>query len=206
MARKDFIPDSYKNLHDWSANYSNGVSTVATRIGWPTASVTTLKAQLDSLTTATQAVLDAQHALDTAVGQLAALKGNALTQIRAETKSLKATHGFTEGDAKALGVYTTPETFNPNTYQPTLEATARHGYVDLMAKKQGADSLNVYMRPAGTANWTLLSAKRFRFPFHDDTPAPAGETVQPREYMAMGVIGDQEIGNPSNIASAVFQS
>lgn len=155
MVRKDFIPDSYKNLHDWSANYSNGVSAVATRIGWPTASVTTLKGQLDSLT---------KHALDTAVGQLAALKGNALAQIRAETKSLKATHGFTEGDAKALGVYTTPETFNPNIYQPTLEATARHSYVDLMAKKQGADSLNVYVRPAGTANWTLLSAKRFRSP------------------------------------------
>ena len=74
-----------------------------------------------------------------------------------------------------------------------------------MAKKLGADSLNVYWRPAGTANWTLLSAKRARFPFHDDTPAPAGQTMQASEYMATGVIADEEIGNPSNIASAVFQ-
>ena len=206
MAKRDFVPDSYKNLHDWSAYYSTGIGAVATHIGWPTASVTTLKAQLDSLTTATQAVLDAQHALDTAVGQLNALKGPALSQIRAETKSLKATSGFTAGDAKTLGVYTTPETFDPNTYQPTLEATSRHNYVELMAKKLGADSLNLYWRPAGTATWTMLSPKRARFPFHDDTPPPAGQTMQAREYMAMGVIADEEIGNPSNIAGAVFQS
>jgi hypothetical protein len=33
----------------------------------------------------------------------------------------------------------------------------------------------------------------------------AGQTMQAREYMAMGVIADEEVGNPSNIASAVFQ-
>ena len=206
MARGDFVPNGFKNLRDPSVGYPNGVSAVATRIGWPTASVTTLTAQLDGVTTATQAVLDAQHALDTAVGQLNALKGPAPSQIRAETKSLKATSGFTEGDAKTLGVYTTPETFDPNTYQPTLEATSRHNYVELMAKKLGADSLNLYWRPAGTATWTMLSPKRARFPFHDDTPPPAGQTMQAREHMAVGVIADEEIGNPSNIASAVFQA
>ena len=83
---------------------------------------------------------------------------------------------------------------------------ARHGYVELMAKKLGVDSLNLYWRPAGTSTWLLLSAKRARFPFHDDTPAPAGTTLQAREYMAMGVIADAEVGNPSNIASAVYQA
>ena len=126
MARKDFIPDSYKNLHDWTANYSAQLGAIATRIGWPTASVTSLKAQLDGITTAAQAVLDAQHALDLAVGQLNAAKGTAMPVIRMDTKNLKATHGFTDGDAKTLGVYVTPETFDPNTYQPGLEATARH--------------------------------------------------------------------------------
>ena len=203
---KDFVPESYKNLHDWANTYSNGVGAVATRISWPTASVTALKAQLTIIITLTQAILDAQAVLETAVGQLHTAKPGALSQVRLATKNLKATTGFTEGDAKALGVFTTPDTFDPNTYQPPLEATARHGYVELMAKKLGADSLNVYWRPAGTATWNLLSAKRARFPFHDDTPAPAGQTMQAREYMAMGVIADEEIGNPSNIASAVFQS
>ena len=205
MAKHDFVPDSYKNLNTWAETYSNGVGAVATRISWPTASVTALKAQLAIIITLTQAIIDAQKALETAVGQLQGARGGALGQIRLSTKSLKATAGFTEGDAKALGVFTTPETFDPNTYQPTLEATARHGYVELDAKKLGVDSLNMYWRPAGTATWNLLSAKRARFPLHDDTPAPAGQTMQAREYMAMGVIADAEVGNPSNIASAVFQ-
>ena len=206
MTKRDYIPDSYKNLHDWAANYSAQLGAIATRIGWPTASVTALKAQLDGLTTAAEAVLEAQAALDTAIGLLTTAKGTAFPAVRMDTKNLKATHGFTDGDAKTLGVYVTPETFDPNTYQPVLDATARHNYVELMAKKLGADSLNLYWRPAGTATWTMLSPKRTRFPFQDDTPPPAGQTMQAREYMAMGVIADTEIGNPSNIASAVFQS
>ena len=168
--------------------------------------MTALQAELGTMITLTRAVLDAQAALDTATGQLAAARKPLLEQIRAATRNLRTTAGFTEGDAKTLGVYTTPETFDPNTYQPVLEATARHGYVELMAKKLGVDSLNLYWRPAGTAAWLLLSAKRARFPFHDDTPAPDGQTTQAREYMAIGVIADEEVGMPSNIASAVFQA
>ena len=139
------------------------------------------------------------------MGQFNNAKAQAFSQIRMDVKNIKATHGFTEGDAKTLGVYVTPETFDPTTYQPPLHATSRHNYVELAAKKLGVDSLNLYWRPAGTATWNLLAVKRVRFPFHDETPFPAGQTMQAREYMAMGVIADIEIGNPSNIASAVFQ-
>lgn len=205
MTRRDFIPDSFKNLHDWAANYSEELPAIATRINWPTTSVTTLTATLNGLTAKTEAVLDAQKALDAAVGLLNEAKAAAFAQIREATKNLKSTTGFTEGDAKTLGVYVTPETFNPTTYQPPLTATSRHGYVELMAKKLGVDSLNLYWRPAGTSAWLLLAAKRVRFPFHDETPPPTGQTMQAREYMAMGVIADEEVGMPSNIASAVFQ-
>ncbi len=54
-----------------------------------------------------------------------------LAQARLATKNLKATAGFTGGDAQSLGVYTTPETFDPNTYQLTLETAAWHNYVEL---------------------------------------------------------------------------
>ena len=33
----------------------------------------------------------------------------------------------------------------------------------------------------------------------------AGSTRQAREYMVMGILGHNEIGNPSNITTAVFQ-
>ena len=205
MTRRDFIPDSFKNLHDWSANYATQLPAIATRINWPATSQTALTAVLNGLSTKTQAILDAQKAVDEAVGQLRAAEAAAFAQIREATKNLRSTPGFTEGDAKTLGVYVTPETFNPTTYQPTLTATSRHGYVELAAKKLGVDSLNLYWRPAGTTAWLLLAAKRVRFPFHDETPPPAGQTMQAREYMAMGVIADEEIGMPSNIASAVYQ-
>lgn len=58
-----------------------------------------------------------------------------------------------------------------------------------------------------TANYAAqLGSIATRIPFQDDTPAPASQTMQAREYQAMGVVADTEVGNPSNIASAVFQA
>lgn len=181
-------------------HYSAQPGAIATHIGWPMASVTSLKAQLDGVTNAAEAVLDAQAAPDTAVSLLNTAKGTTMPIVRMDTKNFKATHSFTKGDTKTLSVYVTHETFDLNTYQAVLEVTARHNYVELMAKKLSVDSLNLYWRPAGTANWSLPSAKRTRTPFHDDTPVPAGQTMHACEYMAM------RVGNSSNIASAMFQA
>ena len=42
MARKDRIPDSDKNLHDWTANYPLPLGAIVTRTGQPAASATSL--------------------------------------------------------------------------------------------------------------------------------------------------------------------
>ena len=46
MPRKDYIPDSAQNLVNWTNNYLLEVDAIATRIGWPAAQVTALKARL----------------------------------------------------------------------------------------------------------------------------------------------------------------
>ena len=51
---------------------------------------------------------------------------------------------------------------------------------------------------------TLLASKRVRFPMDDDTTTPDGKP-QEREYEAIAVIGDKEVGTPSDIVSCVFR-
>jgi hypothetical protein len=51
MTKRDFFPDSYKNLHNRDATHSNGVGPIATCIGRPTASVTAIMAQLATVST-----------------------------------------------------------------------------------------------------------------------------------------------------------
>lgn len=204
MARKDYVPDSFRNLRDWAENYLSRIDAIATRISWSPTALTTHKARLTRLRDSTQAVLDRLAEIDVAIGQLDQVRRTDLPEIRRDTSNLKTTSGFTHGDAEALQVISAADTFDADTYKPILEAEGKVGRIELNGKKLGVDSLNVYTRHEGETEWRLLVAKRVRFPFDDDTlPAPP-LTTQLREYRAFGVVKDQEIGLPSDIVSAVF--
>ncbi len=204
MSSKDYVPGSYKNLRDWAQNYLDHLDAIATRIHWA-GDVAGLKARLTSLHLAAQAVLDQQEALETAAGQLEAVKAAELPEIRFDTNNLKATRGFTETDARQLEVLTLGGEIHPDTYRPRLSAETKVGRVELAGRKLGADGLNVYVRRKGDAAWRLLAAKRVRFPLDDDTPPATPGQPEEREYQAIGVVGDDEIGTPSDIVSAVFR-
>lgn len=205
MPRKDYIPDSAQNLVNWTTNYLAEVDAIATRIGWPATQTTALKTRLTSVKAAAQEVLDKQNDLDAAVGQLEMLKNSELPEIRLDTNNLKSTRGFTEGDGRTLQVLTASGEFDPDSYKSPLTAASKPGRVELTAKKHGADAINLYSRIKGQAAFKLLAAKRSRFPFDDTTPPVTPGQPEEREYQAIGVLGDDEIGQPSDIVSAIFR-
>lgn len=204
--KRDYMPDSAQLLVNWTTNYLTEIDAIATRIGWPPEKVTALKARLTALKTAAQEVLDKQNDLELAQGQLEQVKALEIPEIRLDTNNLKATRGFNDGDARTLDVLTnTGGDFDPDSYKPPLTAVSKPGRVELTAKKNGADSINLYSRIKGQAAFKLLAGKRVRFPFEDTTaPVTAGQPEE-REYQAIGVLGDDEIGQPSDIVSAIFR-
>ena len=204
--KRDYIPDSAQGIVNWTTNYLAEIDAIATRISWPTAQVTDLKARLTTLKNAAQTVLDRQNDLESASGLLDQVKKVEVPEIRTDTNNLKSTRGFNEGDGRTLQVLTsTGGEFDPDTYKPPLAATSKPGRVEIIAKKNGADSINIYSRIKGQAAFKLIAAKRVRFPFEDSTqPANPGQPEE-REYQAIGVLGDDEIGQPSDIVSAIFR-
>ena len=90
-------------------------------------------------------------------------------------------------------------------YKPVLTAESASGRVTLTAKKLGVDGLNLYSRKKGETTWKLIAAKRSRFPFDDTSPPATPGQPEEREYRAAGVIGDDEVGQPSDIVSAIFR-
>ncbi|MEP6821842.1 MAG: hypothetical protein ABI946_05770 [Chthoniobacterales bacterium] len=206
MTHGDYVPDSAQNLRDWADNYIKQLPDIATRIGWPPASVTALIAMLTALRDAAQAVVDAQNVLKTNKGLLGQARTDNLPSIRQNTANLKSTAGFTDGDAKTLEVATSSAVLNPDTYKPVLNAHAHPGYNEVMGKKRGVQAINIYMRLKATATWKLIAAGRTTFPFNDDTPPVTPGQPEEREYMGMGIMNDKEIGQPSDIVSAVFRS
>ena len=190
---------------NWTTNYLAEVDAIATRIGWPAAQITALKARLTAIRDAAQTVLDKQNDLDTATGQLDMIKDTELPEIRRDTNNLKSTRGFTDGDARTLNVLTASGEFDTDHYKPHLTAVSMAGRVEITGKKTGADALNIYCRLKGQAAFKLIAAKRSRFPFDDSAPPTTPGQPEEREYQAIGVLGDDEIGHPSDIVSAIFR-
>ena len=205
MSRKDFVPDSFKNFHDWSQNYRDKATAQLTGLtGWDKPRIDALKAHLTALTDAAQAVLDAQQALDEAVGALGKAKTDHLPAVRGESASIKTSPGYDDGIGDVLDIVAGGGSFDQSTYKPVVTVESQPGLNRLSTKKRGADSESIYMRRKGDTAFKLIFAKRVRFPVDDDTPLLAAGQAEVREYQMRGVIGDDEIGQPSDIVAATF--
>lgn len=70
-------------------------------------------------------------------------------------------------------------------------------------KKYGVQGFNIYMRLKGESAWNKESFVS-HLPFMDHHPAHTPGQSENREYMAIGVIQDNEIGQMSGIVSVAF--
>jgi hypothetical protein len=204
-SKKDFVPDSVKNQRDWAKNIvDQGPGIIAGVEGWDAARIAAFVARVKKIQDAAQAILDAQSTLDTLGGALDTLLADELPEIRKDIGNLKKSRGWDDGKGDALEMNTPPASIDPNTVKPKIEVESKNGRNEVMVKKFGADSVNLKVRKVGEATFRLLAAKRVRFPMDDDTPSADGKP-EAREYQAIAVIGDKEVGVPSDIASAVWR-
>lgn len=205
MSRKDYIPDSAKNLHDWADNYHAKAAAQLTGLtGWDAARIAALRGHLAPLRDAAQAALDAQQALDDTLGALAKARTDHLPAIRGESSSIKTSPGYDDGIGDVLQINAAASALDPAAYKPAGSAESLPGRVRLSAKKRGVDSLNILMRRKGETAFRLLIAKRVGFPVDDDTPPAVPGQSEVREYQFRGLLGDEEIGLPSDIVQATF--
>ncbi len=65
-------------------------------------------------------------------------------------------------------------------------------------------NLPIYMRLKGQAPFKVIATNRSRFPFDDDAPLGQAAVPETREYQAIGVLADKEIGQPSDIISVLY--
>lgn len=199
----DYIPDSFANRLTWLQNLKAQITTEAATLGWPAAKLAAFISVLDPLIAAYQALAAADAALDKASGNAQDLFANSSASLRATLAEIKTNPAFTDGMGAVMQIFTTGSATAPEAIKPTLIATSGRGQVRLTGSKNHAETVNLYMRRKGAA-WTLIAPKRKRLPFDDQTPLSASGTPEAREYMARGVIGDEEIGQDSDIVSAVF--
>ncbi len=202
---KDFFPDSFINIRDWTQNIiDNATAQLAGVEGWDAARIAAFVARVQQIRDAAQAVLDAQATVSAATGTLQHLIADQLPEVRQDIGNMKKSRGWNDGKGDVLDVNTPSASTDPANLKPRLTVTEQKGRNEIMVKKNGADSVNVYVRKKGEAGFRLHASKRVRFPLDDDTPSADGKAEE-REYQVIAVIGDEEVGQPSDIVSAVWR-
>ncbi len=202
----DFIPDENAKLVTWLTNLMTRIDTHGPTLGMTAGQITAYKAVLQGIINDIQAVPAAKNVWQAAAATLKTTKQTKLNKtgpVRTEINKWKASGLLTAAMEQEMELVGTGDAFDPNTYKPSIVAESRAGFVHITFKKLGVDGLNIFVRLKGQTTWKKLTYDT-NSPYDDHTELAVAGTAEVREYRAIGVIDDEEIGLPSDIVSVTF--
>lgn len=202
----NFIPHSAENRLVWFKNLKNTVDAQTGTLGWSAEKISGFHDALDPLLNAYQALSDADRDYRQASGDAQHRFATGIEKLRALIAEIKTNPAFTDGMGAAMRIFSTSTGPGEADIKPVLTAVAGRGHVRLSGSKNYAETVNLYLRrkagPAG--EWTVIGIKRKHFPFDDEIPLAVPGVPEEREYMARGVIGDDEVGQDSDIVTVTY--
>ena len=205
MAKKDYFPRRDKDFRSWFVNFIAKVRLYAADFGLDPAIIDAWEteglAYADSIDAneSSQASAQQSRAAKDALGDILEPK------LRKGIKGIKLTGGYSEARGEDMNVVGDEETFDPDTYKPKLKATIfpNSARIDFVKGNREVEAVNVYSRLKGEAAWEKLGTD-YHSPYVDERPLAQPGVPENREYMAIGVKRDMEIGQMSDIVSVVF--
>ncbi len=199
----DFVPNAEGDLKKWLTNIDTNVPKLVTELEITPARLANITGWCDALLAAMVAAEQAKIAYITAMQNKQTQSAISLTGLRGEVAKWKVADGMTDALAAELQIVGGSTPFNPETYQPQITAQAFSGYVRFKFKKLGADGIILNTRIKGTMGWKFVS-RDSNSPYDDHTPLAVPGLSEVREYQAFGLLGDDQIGVPSDIVTVVF--
>jgi hypothetical protein len=201
-----FIPRSDSGLLVWLGNFQNTLPIQAKALAVGPAE---LKDALDgakTLSTAIQTDEQKYAEWQAAIARTADLKKQIFPEVQRVIDRLRVAPGFTEEHAKALmAVPPRSSAALLEDHKPAIRGIFSGGRVRVHWTRGALDGINVYCRRKGETDWQLLG-RDTRPPYDDPRPLPATPSLELREYRAVGVVDDQEVGHPSDIITVTVSS
>ena len=199
----DYLPKNDGDMLKWINNFSENLSTYADALGLPPDVVSAMQGNCKNIGSGINDCTQAQAQAKQAVAEkLAILKENT-DALRTGIGQFKKNKGFTEAIGKALGVMGVDDPVDPTTYKPKISADVFPGHVTVKFTKKGVQGVNIYSKLKGEENWVKLAFDSYS-PYEDNRPLHVPGTPEVRQYVAMGVIHDHEIGQMSDIIQVTY--
>ena len=201
----DYIPQSYKNLRDWLTLQQTGLTApLATTNGMTVNERTDYLAAVGTLLPKATAIVNLMEQLDQLTADFPMVSEAQLPLIRAAIKRAKTSAGCTPAVQEQLDWVAASPTVNPDTARPSITVEAQRARVKIDGRKPGFEAVNIYCRKKGDVQWRLIAVRKRKFPYYDEAPLAVAGQPEVREYMAIGVIADEEVGQPSEIKEVVY--
>jgi hypothetical protein len=200
----DFVPPKRDARYQWYKNLSSNVVAEGVKMGVPAADALAVKALADAIIAKYDATNTAQTALDGLRQIESTTEAADLAQIRAKVRNWKTLANYPgSGSEAVLQLKGADSAFDPTTYKPVIKLSLVPGGVRVGFVKKGVDGVAIYMRVAGTTLWRKVGMDT-ESPFTDTTPLAAPGVPEVREYMARGVLHDEELPLDSDPAIITF--
>ena len=201
----DAVPRKRKERYGWYVNLSKNLTDEGPKMGLTPTETPAAKAIVDLIIASMDATDAASTTLDGAKSKESTVEATQLPLLRALIRNWKTRPAYaasgSEGVLKLKG--SAEPAFDPATYKPVIKLSIEAGKIKVSFVKAGPDSLTIYMRLRGQTKFHRLAAES-QTPYYDTTPLAVDGVPEVREFMARGMIDNDEIGLDSDIVSITF--
>jgi len=198
----EYIPRNDGQLILWLTNYAARLGTHGKSLGISDADIKAQTKQCEQIIEAIKNDDEKHKDWRSAAKATQDLKRTGIPEIRAVVARMKVAPGWSASIGQAMGVITpSAQPLSPallEASRPALRADVSAGRVSLRFTRRPFDGLNIYCRKKGEGTWRFVGHAR-KSPYVDPSPLANPNIAEIREYQAIGVRKDQELGQPSDI-------
>jgi hypothetical protein len=198
MAKDDYLPAKDSEFLLWHDQFKAALTPLLQPFGFTPAEGVALDGDNVDLHDGIALVLTTAAASKQAVSQKNDTRSAAEERVRAYARRIKAHTGYTVAQGQQFGIEGPEDTTDLTTSKPTLAGTAKSGgSVEITFNKSKSEGVNIYCLRPGDAASTFL-ARDTSSPYVDNRPLLVAGKPEVREYRAIYVLNDAEIGNFSD--------
>lgn len=198
--KKDFIPTSLAELHDWEANFKNKVPGIAKQLNIPDSEVTPVLNEIDAQDVTYNRILAIRKEGKSATSDNNEQTKSTVSSIRFLSNRIKTAPGYTEAMGQELGIIGTDSYFDKAIAKPQLVAGKEGNMVIIRFNKEKADGAHIYSRRGGEKEFSFLAADT-ESPYHDKRPNLIPGQTEMREYKAWYFEDEDIFGQESDVVS-----
>jgi len=203
MPNRNYIPVSEGKQIFWLDNFKAKAVIHKLELNISDAELAEINSKVEEFKNSVYSVSEMKAVLKQKETEKHLTKKHLLKMVRKKVARCKTEPTYTSAIGNDLGVVTVQHIVDPHTYKTKLKTKIFPSYIEISFVKKGVDGVNIYYRLKGESKWGFL-ARSTKSPYCDSKELKTPGIPEVREYMAIGVISDKEIGLESGIVTEVY--